>query len=323
VTGTADPSGDLAGRRVLVTGGSGFIGAHLVRRLLDLDCDVVAQVRRQSDRWRIAEVADSLELVQADLAALEPDTLAAALAGVEVVFHLAAAGVHPAAEEDAPAIVQTNVVGTLRLLEAARSAGVTRFVNCGSCFEYGPGADLDEDAPLLPVTEYGASKAAAGLLAHAFARRHGLPVVTLRPFTVYGPREAPHRLIPHVIRGALRDERIELTGGAQARDFVYVDDAVDAFIRAAVVAEAAGGTFNVATGEPVTVREVVLAILELTGSVGVPVFGGLGYRPTDAPVLSGSPRRASEVLGWRASTPLAAGLQRTIARSLAGAGRTA
>lgn len=304
---------DLAGARVLVTGASGFIGAHLVRRLLHLDCDVLALVRTRSDLWRLGDLLDRLSLVPADLAALEPGALVPQLEGVGVVFHLGAAGVAPGAGTDATAVVQANVVGTLRLLQAANAVGAGRFVNCGSCFEYGAGADLAESTPPQPATEYGASKAAAGLLAHTYACSHGLPVVTLRPFTVYGPMEALRRLVPHVIRGALNGDRIELTAGDQARDFVYVEDVVDALVRAAVVSEAAGGTFNVATGAPVTVRDVVTAILDITDSDATPHFGGLGYRPTDSLVLSGSTQRAREVLGWTAKTPLQDGLRRTVA----------
>ena len=166
--------------RVLVTGGAGFVGSHLVRRLLESGADVSISVRPGSDLWRVDDVLESIRVVSS----MEP------LPEAEVVYHLAAAGVHP--DADAAAVVETNVLGTLRVLEHARTTGVERFLYCGSCFEYGPGEGLSEDATLRPISEYGAAKAAGSLLTLA-ARARARPAGRGRP--------AVHRL--RAARGGL------------------------------------------------------------------------------------------------------------------------
>jgi UDP-glucose 4-epimerase len=310
-TGQEPPLGSLHGAKVLVSGASGFIGANLVQRLLESGCEVIALVRPESDPTRIAHLLDQIELIEADVAGLQPGELASRAGRVRLVFHLAAAGVM-SPDLDSHAVVETNTVGTLRMLQAAHLLGSERFIYCGSCFEYGDGERFSEDAPLAPLTQYGASKAGGWLLAQAFSRRHGVPVVGLRPFTVYGPLEAPSRLVSYVIGAALRDEQIELTAGRQRRDLVYVGDVVDGFLTAAIAQSVSCETFNLCTGEAVAVSHVVSTALRLIGSDHQPIFGAREHRAVDSPMLSGDPRKAAQRLGWTARTSLVEGLRQTI-----------
>jgi nucleoside-diphosphate-sugar epimerase len=288
--------------RALVTGAAGFIGSHLVRRLLRDGVEVVALVRPGSDLWRIEDVLDWVELATA--------TDEPRLAGVTTVYHLAAAGVRP--DGDASEAVETNVLGTLRLLERARDVEAERVVYCGSCFEYGPGERLGEDAPLRPLTEYAATKAAGRLLAEAFGRTHGLPVVSVRPFTAYGPFEAAYRLVPSTILSALGGLPVELTGGGQTRDLIHVEDVVDGLLAAARSKRAVGGTFNLCTGVSTRVRDVAETVVELVGEPVEVRLGALPDRTAEYETLSGDPTRAADVLGWTASIELRDGLARTI-----------
>ena len=308
----ADSKGRLlAGQRVLVTGAAGFMGSHLVKRLVGIGCRVIVMIRPPSNLWRIEDVLDQVEIVQSDLRHLRTDELESHLPDVQVIYHLAAAGVDQS-YQDIESIIQTNVLGTLRLLQLAHIRKVERFVYCGSCFEYGPGALLAEDLLPMPTSEYGASKSAAWMLVNTFSRRYGLPVVSLRPFTVYGPFEAGHRLIPHTIIKALDGLNIDLTGGEQTRDFILVEDVVEAFLSAAVGPEAVGGTFNVCTGLATSVKEVVYMIIELTESAVTPLFGARRCRDTEMWTLSGDPTKAKDSLGWSAQTSLRNGLHNTI-----------
>jgi nucleoside-diphosphate-sugar epimerase len=294
---------------VLVTGAAGFLGSHLVPRLIAAGARVCALDRPNARGWaRIERVADCLRVDVDDLATPAHDD---ALRGVTTIIHLAAAGV-VGELPDPREVVNGNIDGTMAVLMAARRLGA-RVVYCGSCFEYGSGAGWTEDALPAPSTEYGAAKSAGWLLAQAFSRRTGIEVVSLRPFTMYGPMEPPGRLVPSVVRRALAGERIDLTPGDQARDFIYVEDVADAFVAAATHDEAVGGTFNVCTGTAVTVRHLVETVLRSTQSSSEARFGALAYRPTEYKMLSGDPSRAERVLGWRARVSLEDGLDRTIA----------
>jgi nucleoside-diphosphate-sugar epimerase len=297
--------------RTLVTGGSGFIGSQLVRALLEQGDEVVVLLRPSSDAWRLADVLGWVEVVRTDAAALDPTDPPRELKGVQRVFHLAADGVKPSAAAE-EAVVSSNVIGTSRLLELAGRLDVERFVYCGSCFEYGSGDRLREDACPRPNSAYAASKAAGWLLACAHGRAHGLPVVSLRPFTVFGPYEAPHRLIPSAVLRALEGSPIELTGGEQTRDFVYVQDAIRSFLAAGTADGVAGETFNVCTGVATSVRSLVEEVVELTVSGSELRFGAIPYREEELWTLSGDPTAAAACLGWVATTSLSDGLRATI-----------
>ena len=298
----------VAGRRVLVTGAAGFLGSHLVRGLLEAGAEVVAIVRPTSSLERLADATSSVELLSHDLETLDPK----ASGPVDVVFHLAARGVDPKLDSGEEAL-RANVAITYRALELARESGASRFVCAGSCYEYGPGSFLHEDRVPAPVSEYGAAKASSVVVAHAYGRRYGLPVVVLRPFTVYGPAEPEHRLVAGTIRALVEGRRPRVTSGRQSRDFVFVNDVADAFLCAATSAEATGETINVCTGTETTVREVVELAVGLSGSGLEPEYGAEPIRDTEVWSLSGDPQKARRILSWEAATPLREGLLRTLA----------
>ena len=301
----------LAGRRVLVTGAAGFLGSHLVPRLIEAGAEVCVLDQPNARRWSILERSDLAATLRADVRSLGQPVHDDVLGDIDVVFHLAAVGV-VGDGGDVRDLVTANIDGTMAALLVAERLG-SRLVYCGSCFEYGAGARWGEDALPAPTTEYGAAKAGGWLLANAFARRTGLEVVSVRPFTMYGPMEPPGRLVPSVVRRALAGHPIDLTPGDQARDFVYVEDVADAFVAAATTDAAVGGTFNICTGSAATVRHVVQRVLECTASRSEARFGALSYRSTELTILSGDPTRAREVLGWRSRVSLDDGLARTIA----------
>src|SRR5512138_585983 len=254
----------LAGRRVLVTGAAGFLGSHLVPRLIDAGAEVCALDQPNARRWGLLERESLAATVRADVRSLAGPEHDHILGDIDVVFHLAAVGV-VGDGVNLRDLVTGNIDGTLAALLMAERLG-SRLLYCGSCFEYGAGARWTEDALPAPTTEYGAAKVGGWVLANAFARRTRLEVVSLRPFTMYGPMEPAGRLVPSVVRHALAGRAIDLTPGDQLRDFVFVDDAVDAFVAAATTDAALGGTFNICTGSAVTVRHVVNRVLQCTGS---------------------------------------------------------
>ena len=289
---------------ILVTGANGFLGANLIRRLLEDAVRVVALVRPTADTWRLGGVLDDVELIRAEL--LDK----AGVPAVDAVVHLAAAGV--AGGVDDRAVLEANVLGTHGAVELAVRAGASRLLYCGSCFEYGPGEGHRESDPVRPISIYGASKAAGWTVVQAVARQHGLSVVGVRPFTVYGPYESMHRLVPSTCLSLVREEPVRLTAGTQQRDFVFVDDAVAALL-AVLSSPAEGETFNICSGTPFSVSDVAERLVELHGGGSALLRGALPSRAVEFETLSGDPSRMRAIVGWSASTDLDTGLSRTLA----------
>jgi nucleoside-diphosphate-sugar epimerase len=215
-------------------------------------------------------------------------------------------------------MVETHVLGTERLLDAAAATGCARFIQLGSSTEYGP-SDLphDEDQRLAPTSLYGATKAASSLLGLARAHSGLLPVAVLRPFAVYGPWDRPGGLVPSAIRAALDGSPLPLTGPGLRRDWVFVDDVADACLRA-LDGRADGEVVNVGTGTQTANEEIVRAVEETTArSIDVRP-GSLEPRPWDAPTWVASTGKAKALLGWEANAPIGEGLSRTVAWTLEG-----
>jgi nucleoside-diphosphate-sugar epimerase len=303
----------LAGKRVLVTGATGFIGSHLARRLVVQGAEVAVFMRASSDPCLLADVLDRVAVHEVDIC--DEDSVSAVLAHIcpDVVFHLAAIGMSEPFVSP-PVAVRVNVQGTLHLLEAARQCGVRRFVHSGTAYEYGDAAS--DDAPnkevLDPVNTYAASKAAARAFVRLYSRVYGLSTVNLRLFAVYGPGQPPKTLISSAVCAALEDRDFPMTPGEQMRDFVFVGDVVESYLRAAVKDGIEGVSIDLGTGQACKIREVVTRLFELAGSRGKPLVGALAYRPSETMKQVADTRAAREQLGWQATTLLEDGLRQTI-----------
>lgn len=300
----------LNGKKILVTGAAGFIGSHLVRRLLKENCRVIVLVKPITDLWRIQDIIGKLEIINCDLG-IENQELKTKLSQIDIIYHLSASGVDQS-ENDCNSIIRTNVTGTLIMLELARDLKTERFIYCGSCFEYGKGSFLSEKSFPVPFSEYAVSKLAGWFLTNAFFRKYNLPVVSLRPFNVYGPYEASYRLVPHTIINAIKGKDIKLTHGEQKRDFVFIDDMIDGFIAAGITPGIIGETFNLSAGSLVSVKEIVNTIIELVNTEAKPIFGALDYRKSEIWLLSGDPEEARNKLNWKVKISLRDGLKKTI-----------
>jgi UDP-glucose 4-epimerase len=304
--------------RAIVTGGAGFIGSHVVDRLVEAGTEVVvvddlSTGRRENLRGALERGARLQESDVRDVGAMRR---LVADARPDAVLHLAARASVTASVEEPEEDAGVNVGGTLAMLEAARRAGVARvvYVSTGGAL-YGD-ADIvptSEEAPIAPLSPYGTSKWGGELYADLYARLHGMSTVTLRLANVYGPRQDPHGEAGVV---AIFCERLRAAAaptvygdGHQTRDYVYVGDVAEAILVAA--AAGARGSFNVGTGQEATVLDLVAALRELGG--------GEGFEPEHAPPRPGEarrscldPRRAEQALGWRATTTLRDGLRATL-----------
>ncbi|MCX7680638.1 MAG: NAD(P)-dependent oxidoreductase [Anaerolineae bacterium] len=297
--------------RVLITGAGGFIGQHLARRLAEEGAHVYAGVVPGRSPAHIAALPQTAQVMTCDVRDLEAVRAAVADSAPEFVFHLAAVGVTDPSVEP-PLALAVNVGGTLHLLETLRACrSLRRVVLVGSSYEYGA-----REAPegLDPFNIYAASKVAAWALGRAYWREHGLPVVTVRPFQVYGPGQPFCALIPSAIRAALSGADFQMTPGDQERDFIYVDDLVEGLLAAARARDIEGQSLDLGTGQVHKVRRVVEHIWALTGAPGRILAGALPYRPATVMSLAADAERTAWLTGWRARTKLyEVGLPRTIA----------
>ncbi|MEW6716295.1 MAG: SDR family oxidoreductase [Chloroflexota bacterium] len=300
----------------LVTGGAGFIGSHLVRALLERGDHV--RVLDNFSTGRVENLPDGvkqLEILEGDIR--EPARVAGAVRGVRNVFHLAAMVSPALSMEDPLTCMAINDMGTLNLFEATRQQGVECVVLVSSCAVYGDSEllPLSEESPTMPISPYAASKLVAEIHAKMYSRVFDLPVVTLRYFNVYGPRQRPDSpyaaVIPIFIHQMLQGKAPTVFGnGMQQRDFIYVGDVVRANLLAAEKVEAAGEVFNVCTGKAVDLLDLISILGEFIPVVPQPVFEV--PRPGDIFRSLGDPSRAAHVLNFRAEISLRDGLAQTL-----------
>ncbi len=296
--------------RAMVTGAGGFVGANLVRALLARGDQPEAVVRPSSDVWRLDDVRGELPLISVDLA--DAGALAAAVLErqPEVLFHLAGFGGY-SWQRDLDAMLSVNVRATETLLGAAREVGA-RVVHAGSSSEYGhrDGAASELDR-LEPNSHYAVTKAAATHLCRLTAATHRQVAVTLRLYSIYGPWEDPRRLMPTLVRTASDGHWPPLVAPDTVRDFVWVDDACEAFIRAGTADfEDPGMILNIASGTQTSLSALVDVARQVFNVEEPPQWRTMNARPWDTEVWFGDPTAAERTLGWRARTPLHEGLER-------------
>ena len=295
---------------VLVTGAAGFVGANLVRRLVADGHRVHVLVPPRSNLWRLRDIVTDIAIWPAQLEDREAVENTVRRVRPAKVFHLAAHGAYPS-QRDVERMVYVNVLGTVNLVEACLRVGVECIVNTGSSSEYGyqDGAPGESDR-IDPNSHYAVTKAAATLYCRHASLSSGTPVTTLRLYSIYGPWEEPTRLLPTLVLHALRGELPPLVSPSVARDYVYVDDAVEACLAAARADVPRGSVFNVATGRQTRLAELVDIARSVHGVAAEPAWGSMPARSWDTDVWFGDPAAIATVLGWRASTPLELGYRR-------------
>lgn len=300
---------DLELGPVLITGASGFVGANLAHRLVAEGESVHVLLRSASDTGRI----DGLQLTRHFGDLLDRAALDKILGQVrpKVVMHCATYGGH-VFQADPHRILEVNLMGTINLLEAALHAGTGSFLNSGSSSEYGRKAGpMSESDPLEPETTYGAAKAAATMATQAFGLAGSMAVVTIRPFSPFGPLDSPARLIPTVIDSCLAGRNPELSSPQNVRDFVYIDDVVDLYLSAAR-SPAHGEVINCGYGVQRTVAEVARTIIALTGAAVRPAWRSVDQRPYVADCWLADTRKAAGLYDWKPRFTFEEGVERTI-----------
>jgi NAD dependent epimerase/dehydratase len=321
---------DLAGKRVAVTGADGFIGSHLVEALVERGSRVTAFCYYNSFDSRgwldaaTADVVDQVEVVMGDVR--DPNGVRAALAGVDVVFHLAALIGIPYSYNSPDSYVDTNVRGTLNVLQAARDLALQRVVVTSTSEVYGTAryVPIDEAHPLQGQSPYSASKIGADKMAESFFRSFSLPVVTVRPFNTYGPRQSARAVIPTIITQLLAGGgELRLGSVHPVRDLTFVKDTAAGFVALGGCDAAVGREVNLGTGDGVSIGDLAEMLIEITGSDASIAIDSARLRPEKSEVerLVADASLARDLAGWVPEVGLRDGLERTVEWFAANRGR--
>lgn len=304
------------GRRVLVTGGDGFIGSHLVDRLLAEGAAVRVLVHyTPSGRlgWLHGR-ENEVEILSGDIR--DGERVLQAVDGQDVVFHLAALIGIPYSYQSPESYVQTNVMGTYHVLNSSRRAGVERVVHTSTSEVYGTAltVPIDESHPLQPQSPYSATKIGADMLALSFHSSFELPVAVVRPFNTYGPRQSTRAVIPSLLGQLYGEaERIRVGSVSPTRDFNYVTDTVSGFLAVATADRATGEVVNIGSGREISIGDLIELLFEVTGRRKGIVVEDERIRPTGSEVhrLLCDNTRAREWAGWKPEVSLEEGLRAT------------
>ena len=308
----------LGGTKVLVTGAGGFIGSHLVERLTELGAHVRAMVRYNSTGaagWLDqSPIRQDIDVVFSNVE--DREGVRKAMQGIDAAFHLAALIGIPYSYDAPDSYVRTNIGGTLNILQAARDEQVGRVVHTSTSEVYGSAAfvPMTEEHPLRGQSPYSATQIGADKLAEAFHLSFGLPVVTVRPFNTYGPRQSERAVIPAIVLQAAVTHRLRLGSLRPTRDFTYVTDTVEGFIRAAEHDQAVGSVVNLGTGTEVSIGDLAEKIMAKLGRTVAIETEQERVRPAGSEVdrLCSDNTRARALLDWQPRVSLDEGLDRTI-----------
>lgn len=308
----------LHGKKVLVTGAGGFIGSHLVEKLVSAGAETRALVRyNSSGTWGWLDqsaVKDHVQVISGDIC--DRDCVSVAVKGCDIVLHLAALIAIPYSYHAPASYVRTNVEGTLNVLQACREAGVARVVHTSTSEVYGTARSvpINEQHPLQGQSPYSASKIGADKMAEAFHLSFDLPVATVRPFNTFGPRQSARAVIPTIITQCLAGQAVRLGNLHPTRDLNFVANTVAGFLKAAVSPKAVGKMINLGTGREISVGDLAKLIIDLTGSKTEIQSDEARLRPEHSEVerLLADNSLARELLDWKPEVTLEDGLRLTI-----------
>lgn len=311
---------DWKGKQVLVTGAGGFIASHLTERLIIEGAQVRAFTRYNSRndvgmlRLVPADVFSQLEIVSGDLRDVE--AVRGAVRGVDTVFHLGALIAIPYSYVHPREVIETNVMGTVNVLMAARDFGARRVVHTSTSEVYGTAqyTPIDEAHPLQGQSPYSASKIGADKISESFYRSFGVPVVTLRPFNTYGPRQSARAVIPTIITQTLTCDEVKLGSLEPARDFTFVEDTVQGFMGVAEADSVLGEEINLGNDNTIRIGDLAEKIFSMIGKTPKIITDAKRMRPGKSEVMKlwASNQKAKEMIAWEPRVSLDEGLRLTI-----------
>lgn len=306
----------LEGARVFVTGAAGFIGSHLTRQLVREKAKVGILSKSVSKviPVRLSDIYKTITIFEGDLS--DGGAIKDIIDSFrpEIIFHLGAYTHVGRSFTHLEECIQSNIQGTVNLLQSLQGIDFDRFIYTGTSEIYGDIAvPFKEDGLVNPISPYSISKYTGELYCRMFHQAYNWPIVMLRPFNAYGPMQSPDRIIPEVIVSALTGHDIEMTEGAQTREFNYVEDLADGFIKAATASEAVlGQVINLGCGQDYAMRDIAQLIIKMMGSPIKAKLGVLPYRPKEIWKMYCDNTKAKDLLGWQPQHTLEQGLRKTV-----------
>jgi len=307
-------------KNVLVTGAGGFIGCHLTEHLVDLGANVKAFVRYNSrNDWGLLELLpkekmDEIEVIMGDLK--DADAVRHAAKNIDIIFHLGSLIAIPYSYIHPRETIETNILGALNVLMAAKENDIEKLIHTSTSEVYGTAryVPIDENHPLQGQSPYSASKIGADKIAESFFRSFELPIAIIRPFNTYGPRQSARAVIPTIITQALTKEKIFLGSLHPTRDYTYVGDVVEAFVKVAESPKSVGEVINIGSNFEISIGDLANKIISVTGKNAEIVADPVRVRPQDSEVerLWCDNTKAKRLLGWEPKTSLEEGLKETI-----------
>lgn len=304
---------DKMKQKVLVTGANSFIGSNLVRRLANENYNVHILARRTSNTWRIQDLR-TLQKHIVDLTEKEKLEQVVESINPDIIFHLATQGVYGGVHLDNKVLIETNFLGTINLIDACNNIDYNCFVNTGSSSEYGlKNTLMSEDTVCTPTNMYGITKNAATKYGQMIAKTKEKPIISLRLFSPFGPLDHKERLISTATIKALQNQDIKLANPKIARDYIFIDDVVDLYIKSIHKAnEFKGEIFNVGSGVQTTIYDVIQNIMQITKSKSKIQWGNYPLRNYDSEIWVADISKTKELLEWEPKHNLRQGLEKTV-----------
>lgn len=300
--------------KILVTGATGFVGSWVVRNLVKNNEDVSILVRSKKVNKRLSDITSKLNIYEGDLQSSELNSIVDKIKPT-IVFHLAAFGALPGQKVTIQNVIDVNVKGLINLIDASKKHNVKLFVNTGSSSEYGvKEKPMKESDTLTPINDYGVSKAAATLYSQKIAAAESFPIVTLRLFSPFGYGDDDKRLIPFVINKAMNNETISLNSKHNVRDFISIEDVVDAYLQTLKKTVKPGEIINIGSGKQHSIYDIVSEIMRITGSNSELAWGTMPTqtRQIEPKIWQADIQKAKQLLSWKPKYTLKQGLEKTI-----------
>lgn len=308
----------ISKEKVILTGATGFIGANLLKRLLENEkFEVHIFLRKESKMWRIKNILDHKNLTIDYVNLFDFESLRETVEKIQpdYIIHLATYGAYPTMQTEDDKIIKTNFIGTTNLMKACQDIQYKCFIDTGSSSEYGKKTKpMSENDVLEPTDTYGVTKAAAQMYGYMLFKRYNKNIIHLRLFSTYGYYEEGIRLVPALAKAMIKGrESMDMTSGKQTRDFIFVDDVVDAYLRIMELHKSLRGeTLNIGTGKAESIRHLAETMKKVSSSNIDLKFGAINDRPNETYVWCANTSKMKKLLNWEPKTPLKDGLLKTV-----------